>query len=146
MTGDSSTDGSNSNFWKENTTFEGSFRFLTILRREFMKVDMNFCCVSKVKRGSSIAKFAFHSYIKSVYRLILQAFGHTLYWSAWAWRPMIMGFVQPVTKRGMFLHIMASRNTVPPKILRMVPFGDFHIFFNLNSSTLTSSGVMVAHF
>jgi hypothetical protein len=27
----------------------------------------------------------------------------------------------------------------------MVPFGDFHIFFNLNSVTRASSGVMVAH-
>ena len=68
---------------------------------------------------------------------------------------------------------MASLNTVPPRMLRMVPFGDFHIFFSLNSvmgrsqqrrdahyltahvdaralvvdspSTLFSSGVMVAH-
>lgn len=55
-----------------------------------------------------------------------------------------MGLFQPVTKRGIFLHIIASRNTVPPKILRIVPFGDFHIFFNLNSSTRASSGVMVA--
>lgn len=55
-----------------------------------------------------------------------------------------MGLFQPVTKRGIFLHIIASRNTVPPKILRIVPFGDFHIFFSLNSSTRASSGVMVA--
>ena len=27
----------------------------------------------------------------------------------------------------------------------MVPLGDFHIFLSLNSSTLASSGVMVAH-
>ena len=33
----------------------------------------------------------------------------------------------------MFLHMMGSLKTVPPRMLRMVPFGDFHIFFNLNS-------------
>jgi len=31
-------------------------------------------------------------------------------------------------------------------MLRIVPFGDFHIFFSLNSATRASSGVMVAHF
>ena len=31
------------------------------------------------------------------------------------------------------------------KMFRIVPFGDFHIFFNLNSSTRASSGVIVAH-
>ena len=31
-------------------------------------------------------------------------------------------------------------------MLRMVPLGDFHIFFRPNSCTLASSGVMVAHF
>jgi len=30
-------------------------------------------------------------------------------------------------------------------MLRMVPFGDFHIFLRLNSFTRASSGVMVAH-
>ena len=30
---------------------------------------------------------------------------------------------------------MGSLKTVPSKILRMVPFGDFHICFSLNSST-----------
>ena len=34
----------------------------------------------------------------------------------------------------MFLHMMGSLKTVPPRMLRMVPFGDFHIFFNLNSA------------
>ncbi len=29
---------------------------------------------------------------------------------------------------------------------QIVPFGDFHIFLRLNSSTRASSGVMVAHF
>jgi hypothetical protein len=31
-------------------------------------------------------------------------------------------------------------------MLRIVPFGDFHIFFRPNSSTRCSSGVIVAHF
>lgn len=39
---------------------------------------------------------------------------------------------------------MGSRKTVPPRMLRIVPFGDFHICFNLNSSTRASSGVIVA--
>ena len=45
----------------------------------------------------------------------------------------MIGFVHPETNLGMFLQIMASLNTVPPRILRIVPFGDFHIFFKLNS-------------
>src|SRR5262249_59941555 len=32
-----------------------------------------------------------------------------------------------------------------PRMLRMVPFGDFHISFSENSFTRASSGVMVAH-
>jgi len=47
--------------------------------------------------------------------------------------------------RGIFLQIIASLKTVPPRMFLIVPFGDFHIFFNLNSSTRASSGVMVAH-
>ena len=58
---------------------------------------------------------------------------------------MMIDFFQPETRRGMFLQMMASRKTVPPRMLRMVPLGLFHIFFSLNSSTLASSGVMVAH-
>ena len=42
--------------------------------------------------------------------------------------------------------MIGSRKMVPPRMLRMVPFGDFHIFFSLNSSTRCSSGVIVAHF
>lgn len=68
-----------------------------------------------------------------------------LYWSACACRPMMMGFSQPVTRRGMFLQMMASRKTVPPKMLRMVPLGDRHMNLSLNSSTRCSSGVIVAH-
>lgn len=33
----------------------------------------------------------------------------------------------------MFLHRIGSRNTVPPRILRIVPLGLSHIFFSLNS-------------
>lgn len=66
-------------------------------------------------------------------------------WSPWACLPMMIGLVQPGTRRGMFLQMMASRNTVPPRMLRMVPLGERHICFSLNSSTRFSSGVMVAH-
>ena len=57
-----------------------------------------------------------------------------------------MGCVQPGTRRGTFLQMIGSRKMTPPKMLRIVPFGDFHIFFRLNSFTLASSGVIVAHF
>uniref|UniRef100_A0A0E9PED5 Uncharacterized protein n=2 Tax=Anguilla anguilla TaxID=7936 RepID=A0A0E9PED5_ANGAN len=56
-----------------------------------------------------------------------------------------MACVQPGTRRGMFLQMIGSRKTVPPRMFLMVPLGLFHIFFSLNSSTLASSGVMVAH-
>ena len=46
---------------------------------------------------------------------------------------MMMDFFHPGISRGMLLQMMASRNTVPPKMLRIVPLGDFHIFFSLNS-------------
>ncbi len=58
----------------------------------------------------------------------------------------MIGWVQPGIRRGTFLQMIGSRKTTPPRMLRMVPFGDFHIFFSLNSSTRASSGVMVAHF
>lgn len=67
------------------------------------------------------------------------------YWSPKACLPMMIGFSQPGTSRGIFLQIMASRKTVPPRMFLIVPFGDFHICFKPNSSTLASSGVMVAH-
>ena len=41
--------------------------------------------------------------------------------------------------------MIGSRKTTPPRMLRIVPFGDFHIFFRPNSSTRASSGVIVAH-
>lgn len=58
-----------------------------------------------------------------------------LTWSPKACLPIVMGCVHPGTRRGMFLHRIGSRKTVPPKIFRMVPFGLFHIFFKLNSAT-----------
>ncbi len=41
--------------------------------------------------------------------------------------PTTMGLVQPGTMRGTLLMTMGSRNTVPLRMLRMVPLGDFHI-------------------
>src|SRR6476661_1816685 len=58
---------------------------------------------------------------------------------------MMIGLVQPGTSRGTFLQMIGSRNTTPPRMLRMVPFGDFHISFRPNSFTRASSGVIVAH-
>ena len=58
----------------------------------------------------------------------------------------MIGLVQPGTRRGTFLQMIGSRKMTPPRMLRMVPFGDFHISFSLNSFTRGSSGVMVAHF
>src|SRR6266478_3467573 len=58
---------------------------------------------------------------------------------------MMIGLVQPGTSRGTFRQMIGSRNTTPPRMLRMVPFGDFHISFKPNSFTRASSGVMVAH-
>ena len=58
---------------------------------------------------------------------------------------MTMGYVHPETNLGTFFMIMGSLKTVPLSSLRIVPFGDFHICLRLNSSTLASSGVIVAH-
>ena len=41
--------------------------------------------------------------------------------------------------------MIGSRKIVPPMMLRIVPFGDFHISLRLNSLTRASSGVIVAH-
>ncbi len=57
----------------------------------------------------------------------------------------MIGAVQFVTKRGTLLITIGSLNTVPSKILRIVPLGLFHICFRENSFTRASSGVMVAH-
>ena len=69
-----------------------------------------------------------------------------LYWSPWACRPITIGLVQPGTSRGTLEMMIGSRNTTPPRMLRIVPFGETHIFVRLNSFTRASSGVMVAHF
>ena len=69
-----------------------------------------------------------------------------LYWSPNACLPIQIGFSQLGTSFGIFLHNIGSLKTVPPKIFLIVPFGDLHIFFKLNSLTLASSGVIVAHF
>ena len=58
---------------------------------------------------------------------------------------MMIGLVQPGTRRGMLLMMIGSRKTTPPRMLRIVPFGETHIFFRPNSSTRASSGVIVAH-
>ena len=58
---------------------------------------------------------------------------------------MTIGFVQPGTSRGMLEMMIGSRKTTPPRMLRIVPFGERHIFFSPNSSTRASSGVIVAH-
>ena len=59
---------------------------------------------------------------------------------------MTIGFVQPGTSRGMLEMTIGSRKITPPRMLRIVPLGLFHIFFSPNSSTRASSGVIVAHF
>lgn len=41
--------------------------------------------------------------------------------------------------------MMGSLKMVPSKMFLMVPFGDLYISFNLYSTTLFLSGVMVAH-
>ena len=58
----------------------------------------------------------------------------------------MIGCVQPGTRRGTFLQMIGSRKIVPPRMLRMVPFGERHISLRPNSFTRPSSGVMVAHF
>src|SRR6266481_1541185 len=58
---------------------------------------------------------------------------------------MMIGLVQPGTSRGTFRQMIGSRKITPPRMLRMVPFGDFHISFRPNSFTRASSGVIVAH-
>ncbi|CKS58787.1 Uncharacterised protein [Mycobacterium tuberculosis] len=68
------------------------------------------------------------------------------YWSPKACRPMTIGLVHPGTSRGTLEITIGSRKIVPPKMFRIVPLGDSHIFFRLNSSTRASSGVIVAHF
>lgn len=47
--------------------------------------------------------------------------------------------------KGIFLQIIGSLKTAPPKKFIKVPLGEFHIYFSLNSLTRASSGVIVAH-
>ena len=58
---------------------------------------------------------------------------------------MMIGLVQPGTNRGTFETTIGSRNTTPPRMLRIVPLGERHIFLSPNSATRASSGVIVAH-
>merc|ERR1719157_61963 len=57
----------------------------------------------------------------------------------------MIGSVQLGINLGMLEMMIGSLKTVPPRWFLIVPFGDFHIFLSLNSATLASSGVMVAH-
>ena len=57
----------------------------------------------------------------------------------------MIGLVQPGTRRGTFCMMIGSRKMTPPRMLRIVPLGERHIFFRPNSSTRASSGVIVAH-
>lgn len=68
-----------------------------------------------------------------------------LYWSPKACLPITMGFFHPGMSLGMLLMIIGSLKTVPLRMFLMVPFGLFHMCLRLNSLTLASSGVMVAH-
>ena len=46
----------------------------------------------------------------------------------------------------MFEITIGSRKITPPRMLRIVPFGERYISLRPNSFTLASSGVIVAHF
>ncbi len=67
------------------------------------------------------------------------------YWSPKAWRPITIGFVHPGTRRGTLEITIGSRKITPPRMLRIVPFGERYISFRPNSFTRASSGVIVAH-
>ena len=56
-----------------------------------------------------------------------------LYWSPKAWRPTTIGSVQPGISRGTLEMTIGSRKMTPPRMLRIVPLGDFHIFLRPNS-------------
>ncbi len=58
---------------------------------------------------------------------------------------MVMGFFHVGRNGVMPLTRMGVRNTVPSRIARMVPLGDFHIWVRLYSLTRSALGVMVAH-
>ncbi len=58
---------------------------------------------------------------------------------------MVMGCFQVLTTGEMPLTMIGARNTVPSRMARMVPLGDFHIWESRYSSTRWALGVMVAH-
>ena len=58
---------------------------------------------------------------------------------------MVIGFFQVFTTGETPLTMMGARKTVPSRMERMVPLGDFHISVSWYSSTLCWLGVMVAH-
>lgn len=82
-----------------------------------------------IMRKYTIIHIAHANKLMYEYINILQ---HT--WSPNAWRPTTILLVHPGTSRGIFLQIMASLKTVPPSMFLIVPLGDLHIFFNLNST------------
>src|SRR4029450_13832558 len=55
------------------------------------------------------------------------------YWSPKAWRPMMIGLVQPGTRRGTLLQVIGSRNPPPARMLRMGHVGDLRFSLGLNS-------------
>ncbi len=57
----------------------------------------------------------------------------------------MIGLVQPGTRRGTFEQMIGSRKITPPRMLRMVPFGEGYMRLRPNSFTRASSGVIVAH-
>ena len=59
---------------------------------------------------------------------------------------MVIGFVHVGMYGVMPFSKIGVRNTVPSKMARMVPFGDFHISVRLYSFTRAAFGVIVAHF
>ena len=58
----------------------------------------------------------------------------------------MIGFSQFLTHGSIPFTTIGVLKTVPSKIARIVPFGDFHISFKLYSVILAALGVMVAHF
>ena len=59
---------------------------------------------------------------------------------------MVIGFSQFFTAGLMLGMVIGVRNTVPSRMERMVPLGDFHISCRLYSVMRLAFGVMVAHF
>ena len=68
------------------------------------------------------------------------------YWSPKAWRPMTIGWVQPGDQPRMFEQMIGSRKMTPPRMLRMVPLGERHIFLRPEFLGAGLVGVIVAHF